>query len=78
MSIPDLVAVLTALSAIISAAALFFTVVPIHRKVKKIVEEVQTGNGASLGEQIDKVANLADAIEDRRIDLLPPDDYAGG
>lgn len=59
----EIAPILTALATLIIAIGTVMN----GRRIKEVKHEVKTGNSQTL-------AQLADAVETRRIDIIPPDD----
>lgn len=55
-------ALLTGVSALVTSGVLLVTVLPVHRHVKEIVKQVQTENGDTLGEVVEKLVPLVESI----------------
>jgi hypothetical protein len=63
----DIIGIFTACGVVLSGVGTMST----RQKASEIHKAVQTGNGETLGQRIDGMADLSSASEERRIEELP-------
>ena len=73
MSAVSWAAILGSVASVITAVAVLLAVLGVRVRVRDVQHAVKTANGDTIGERIDRVGDLSEAIETLRIDQLPWD-----